>query len=194
MTALTSLLSKLPALKSSEDFAGAVATLETAHSEASAKVAELEAGREDRIFSGGDLAKLASDISAAEGNAKTLAVALAGAQKRHGQATEAEAQAELEVVGKAARKAQGRLRVEMADFEKGATALACNAENIAALRSDLAALDAKLRAGNRADLIPVNLLSEEAKATGRLAVDPLANLAIPGHWPHTRPKTLKLAG
>ena len=108
-------------------------------------------------------------------------------------AQETERQAALEVVGKAAKKAQDRLRVEMADFEKGATALACNAENIAALRSDLAALIAKLRAGNRGDLIPVNLLSEEAKVTGRLAVDPLANLAIPGLWPHTRPKTLKLA-
>ena len=108
-------------------------------------------------------------------------------------AQETERQAALEVVGKAAKKAQDRLRAERADFEKGAAALALNAENITVLHHDLAALNTELREGNRADLIPVNLLSEQTKATGRLAIDPLAGLAIPGLWPHTRPKTLKLA-
>ena len=118
MNAMTKLLKQLPGLKSSDDFAAVIGDLEREHGAATATVVELEGKREDLIFTGGDLAKLASDISAAEGNAKTLAVALAGAQKRHGQATEAEAQAALEVVGKVARQAQGRLRVEMAAFDK----------------------------------------------------------------------------
>ena len=108
-------------------------------------------------------------------------------------AQETERQAELEATGATARKLNKTLRDARADFEKGAAALADHAENITVLQHEIATLNAQLRKGNRADLIPVNPLSEQAKATGRLAVDPLANLAIPGLWPHTRPKTLKLA-
>ena len=108
-------------------------------------------------------------------------------------AQEAERQAELEVVGKAARKAQGRLRDARADFEKGAAALARHAENIAVLHDDLAAFNARLREGNCADLICVDPLKEKAQSTGQLVVDPLKDLVIWGHWPHIRPKTLKLA-
>ena len=109
-------------------------------------------------------------------------------------AQETERQAALEVVGKAAKKAQDRLRAERADFEKGAAALARHAENIIVLHHDLTALNDRLREGDCGDLTAVDPLSEMAQSTGQLVVDPLKDLVIWGHWPHTRPKTLKLAG
>ena len=83
-------LGRLKKLKTSADFAGALTDLEAAHGEAVAAVETLEAQREDRIFSGGDLVALEADIAAAEGKAKTLAVALSGAEKRRTEASEAE--------------------------------------------------------------------------------------------------------
>ena len=107
MNAITSILSKMPGLKSSEDFAGAIDTLETEHASALAAVAELEAGRESAIFDGGDLAALEAGIAAAESRAKTLAVALEGARKRRDEAVEAERQAKLEATAATARGPSG---------------------------------------------------------------------------------------
>ena len=86
MNALTSILSKMPGLKSSADFAGAIDTLEAEHSSALAVVGELESRREDAIFGSGDLSALEADILTAENRVKTLAVAMAGARKRCEQA------------------------------------------------------------------------------------------------------------
>ena len=68
MNAITSILKRLPKMKTSADFDAAIADLETEHAAALAAVGELEAQREDLIFTGGDLAALEADISAAEGS------------------------------------------------------------------------------------------------------------------------------
>ena len=96
-------------------------------------------------------------------------------------------------IGKAVRKQTAQLGDVFAEFEKTAAALVGHAENITALRREIAEKNAKLHAGNRADLCAINQLSERAQATGQVVIDPLAGLAIAGRWPHTRPKTLALA-
>ena len=67
MNAITNILARLPKAKSSADFDAAIPDLETAHTEAVAAVADLEAGREAAIFEGGNLEALEADIAAAEG-------------------------------------------------------------------------------------------------------------------------------
>ena len=56
MNTITSILRKLPDLKTSTDFGKAITNLETEHAAALAAVGELESQREDLIFAGGDLA------------------------------------------------------------------------------------------------------------------------------------------
>ena len=183
MNTITSILRKLPDLKTSTDFGKAITNLETEHAAAVAAVGELEAGRESAIFDGGDLAKLEADISAAEGRAKTLNIALGGAQKRHGQATEAERVARLVAVGKRAVKLNGELRSALTGFAQAAETLATHAGQIKALRHKLRGLKAELVTGGRGDLAPRDPVNDAAAAAGRPVRDPLGNLSVPEFWP-----------
>ena len=198
MNALTNLLKKLPGLKTSADFVSAIVDLEREHAEATTAVAELEGKRETALFDGGDIGKLEDDILAADSKAKTLSIALTGAKRRRDQAAEAERQAKMETIGADAEKQTATLRKALAEFEETAAALARCAENVTVMRSNVATLNAELSKGNRADLIPRKPISQQAQSTGQLtagqlSVDPLTNLTIWGHWPHTKRKTLTLA-
>ena len=183
MNALT-ILKKLPGLKTSGDFDAAIDTLETAHSEATAAVAALESKREDLIFSGGDLAKLEADISAAVGRAKTLAVALSGAEKRREQAAEAERQAELEALANDARKLNKTLRARLIAFGENAETLAALAETIKTLRAEINTANNTARAAGRADLAIDDPVRDLVEIVGRQVADPLGNLNIAEFYPH----------
>ena len=184
MNMVDAILKKLPNLKSSEDFAAAVVTLETAHSEASAKVAELEAGREDRIFSGGNLSALEGDILAAESRVKTLAIAVSGATKRQAAAVEVEAEAKLVKVADEAGKLNKTLRARLIAFGVLADELAGHATVITNLRAEVLVKNTHLRTCGRADLAiddPTAVLSELA---GRRVLDPIKSLVVPEFFPH----------
>ncbi len=186
-------LSTLKKLKTSADFAGAIDTLEADHAEAVAAVGELEGKREDLIFTGGDLAKLERDIVEAEGRVKTLAIAISGAERRRTEAAEAERMAEMVAVGNEAKKQTATLRKALAAFEETAAELAKDAENVTALRREIATLNAKLREGNRADLAARDPIKQQARDADRQITEPLAGLVIAGHWPQRRPFIAPLA-
>ena len=154
MNAITSILKQLPGLKSSADFDAAITDLETEHASAISAVSELEAGREAAIFNGGNLDKLASDISAAEREAEMLNIALAGARRRRDEAAEAERMAGLKAVGKRYVKMNGELRSEMIGYAKAAETLAGHAGKMKSLRDQLRGMKAELVAGGCGDLAP----------------------------------------
>ena len=183
MNAIDTILRKLPKAKTAADFTAATADLEREHTEALAAVETLEAEREDRIFSGGSLSALEGDIATAQAKAKTIAVALGGAQKRHGQATEAERVARLVAVGKRAVKLNGELRSALTGFAQAAETLATHAGQIKALRHKLRGLKAELVTGGRGDLAPRDPVNDAAAAAGRPVRDPLGNLSVPEFWP-----------
>ena len=184
MNAITSILSSLKKLKSSADFTAAIDTLETEHAEAVAAVGELEAGRESAIFDGGDLAKLEADISAAEGRAKTLNIAMEGARKRREAAIEAEATAALEAIGKAAQKLTGKLLAELISFGKVAETLTGHAETVTSLRREIAGLNTELRTAGRGDLAVADPITSLPEIAGRQVADSAKGLVIPEFWPH----------
>ena len=176
-------LGNLRKLKSSADFDAAIPDLETAHAEAVAAVGELESKREAVLFEGGRLDKLGASIAAAEAQARTLDTALTGARRRHTEATEAEAQAALEAAGKAAKKMNDKLRVEMIGFAQAAETLAAHADGIKTMRHKLREMKAALVAGGRGDFGPVDPIQEAIALSGRQVRDPLAGLQIPEFWP-----------
>ncbi len=186
MNAITSILARLPKAKTSADFDAALADLETEHAEALAAVADLESQREDLIFSGGDLVKLEADISAAEGRAKTLAVAMEGARKRREAAAEAEAQAELEAVASDARKLNVKLRAQLIDFGKVAETLATHAEKIKGLREQITVANIRVRTCGRSDLVISDPYKTLPEIVGRVVGDPMRNLHIEEFWPRHR--------
>ena len=183
MHAITSILRSLKKLKSSADFTAPIDTLETEHAEAVAAVGELEAGRESAIFDGGDLAKLEADISAAEGRAKTLNIAMEGARKRREAAIEAEATAALEAIGKAAQKLTGKLLAELISFGKVAEALSDHAKAITSLRREIAGRNTELRTAGRGDLAVDDPIRSLPEIVGRQVHDPVKALVIPEFWP-----------
>ena len=183
MNMISTVLKQLPGLKSSADFAAATATLEAEHATAQAAVATLEARREDTLFEGGRFDALEADIAAAEAQVRTLDVALTGARRRHSEATEAEAQAALEAAGKAAKKMNDKLRVEMIGFAQAAETLAAHADGIKTMRHKLREMKAALVAGGRGDFGPVDPIQEAIALSGRQVRDPLAGLQIPEFWP-----------
>ncbi len=193
MNVLTNILKKLPGLKTSADFDAALADLETEHAAALAAVAELEAQREDLIFSGGDIGKLARDIVEAESKAKTFSIALDGARKRRDEAAKAERMAELEAAAAGNRKRNATLASEQAAFEEAIAKVLKHAENMTVLRAEIRMVNTTLLEGNRADLVVIDPIKQQARDTGKQITDPLAGLVIPGRWPHVRPKTLALA-
>ncbi len=188
------ILSNLTKLKSAADFSAAITDLEREHAAALAAVADLESQREDLIFSGGDLVKLEADISAAEGRAKTLAVAMEGARTRRDAAAEAEAQAELEAVASDARKLNVKLRAQLIDFGKVAETLASHAEKIKGLREQITVANIRVRTCGRSDLVISDPWKELPEIVGRVVGDPMRNLHIEEFWPRHRkgPALLKL--
>ena len=183
MNAFTSILSKMPGLKSSADFADALGDLETEHAAATAAAADLESQREDLIFSGGNLTRLDADIAAAEGQVRTLTTAIEGARKRRDQAAEAESQAELEAVAKAAGKLNKTLRAELISFGKVAETLTTHAAAITELRAEILEKNNHLRACGRSDLVARDPIRDLPEALDRLVGDPLRNLHIEEFWP-----------
>ena len=183
MNMITNILARLPGLKSSADFDAAITDLETEHASALAAVGELEAGREAAIFDGGNLAALEADISAAEGRAKTLAVALEGARKRRETAIEAERMAELEATAAAARKLNTKLRARLIDFGKVAEELAGHAETIKGLCVEITAINTRVRTCGRADLAVPDPFRALAAVVERQVADPVTGLVIPEFWP-----------
>ncbi len=180
---MTKILENLKKLKSSADFAAAITDLETEHTAATAAVAELEAGREAAIFSGGNLEKLARDISDAVSRVQTLGVAMEGARKRRDAAIEAEARAEFEVVADGAVKLKKALLAQLIAFHKTASELAIHAGEITALREAISrANKVVLRAGH-ADLQTRDPLYDLGKKLGRRVPDPLRGMQIAGFWP-----------
>ena len=183
MNMISTVLKRLPKAKTSADFDAALADLETEHARALAAVGELEGKREDLIFTGGDLAALEADISAAEGEAKTLAVAITGAEKRREQAAEAEAQAEMEATGEAARKLTAKLTTALIGFGAAAEQLAGHAESIRGLRAKITEKNNVVRAGNRGDLVVGDPINDLPAVAGRHVADPVRGLVIPEYWP-----------
>ena len=184
MNAITTILKRLPALKSAADFDAAITDIEREHAEAGAAVGTLESQREDMIFTGGNLGKLETDINAAKSRTETLNIALEGARKRREMAIEAEAQAELEATGATARKLNKTLRAELVAFGKVAETLATHAETIKGLRAEILTANNAVREGGRGDLVqhdPVRGLVELAE---RQVVDSAKGLVIPEFWPH----------
>ena len=116
-----------------------------------------------------------------------------GARKRREAAIEAEATAALEAVAAKAGKLTKTLRAGLISFEKSAEELAGHAETVTSLRREIALHNTTLREANRADLAATDPIKQQARDADRQITEPLAGLVIAGHWPHTRPKTLKLA-
>ncbi len=183
MNAITSILARLPKAKTSADFDAAITDLETEHAAATAAVGELEAGREAAIFSGGDLAALEADISAAEGRVKTLGVAITGATKRRDEAAEAEAQAKLEAVAADARKLNKTLRAELVAFGKVADTLAGHAGAIKGLRAQILEKNNHVRTCGRADLAVRDPIRDLPEIVGRQVTDSVMGLVIPEFYP-----------
>ena len=176
-------LTNLKKLKSSADFADALVDLETEHAEAVAAVADLEAGREDMIFSGGNLDKLEANISAAEARVKTLGVAITGATKRRDEASQAEVDAELEAVADGAQKLKTKLNAELIEFHKLAAALAIHAGEITRTRVDIAAANKITFKAGRGDLKIKDPVYDLGKRLERRIPDPLRGMLIQGYWP-----------
>jgi len=191
---MMNILANLKKLKTSGEFAAAVADLETEHAEATAKVDKLEAGRESAIFDGGNLEKLARDISDAVSRVQTLGVAMEGARTRRDAAAEAEAQAELEAVASDARKLNVKLRAQLIDFGKVAETLASHAEKIKGLREQITVANIRVRTCGRSDLVISDPWKELPEIVGRVVGDPMRNLHIEEFWPRHRkgPALLKL--
>lgn len=84
MDTLSRVLKQLPGLKTSEDFAAAIAELEREHASAASSVEQLEAGREARIFDGGDILALEGDIETAQRAGRKLSPSHWGALARAG--------------------------------------------------------------------------------------------------------------
>ena len=183
MNALTSILSKMPGLKSSDDFAAAITDLEREYAEAVAAVAELEGKREDLIFSGGDLGKLERDIAEAEGRVKTLGVAIEGATKRQAAAVEAERQAALEATAKVARQHNAKLRIRLIAFASVAEELAGHASEIKQLRAEILTANSVVREAGRRDLAVDDPIRSLPEIVGRQVHDPVKALVIPEFWP-----------
>ena len=185
MNSLTTILKKLPSLKTSAEFGTAVATLEAEHSEVTAAVAALAGKREDVIFEGGDLAKLEREISAAEAIVRTLGVALDGARSRQGQAVEGERTAALEAVADDARKLNKTLRARLIAFGENAKTLADHAREITKLRATINTANNTIREAGRADLVSTDPINELAATLDRQVADPVAALVVPEFWPHS---------
>ena len=180
---MTKILEDLKRLKTSSDFADALVDLEREHVDATGKVAELEAGREAAIFDGGNLSKLARDISDAAGRVQTLGVAIDGARKRRDQAAEAEAMAELEAVADGAKKLKVKLRAELIAFGTVAETLAGHASKITVMREEISrANKAVLKAGH-SEIQVRDPLYDLGKKLGHRVPDPMRGLTIAGFWP-----------
>ena len=188
-------LSNLRKMKTSTDFAAGIDSLETEHAAALAAVGELESQREDTLFEGRNLDALEADIAKAEGKAKTFDIALVGARRRHTEATEAEAQAELEATAATARKLNTKLRARLIDFARVAEELADLAGAIRALRATILTANNVVREGGRGDLVQHDPVPGLVEVVGRQVVDPVKGLVIPEYWPHRAeggPALLKL--
>lgn len=187
MTIISNVLSTLKKLKSSEDFAGAITALEAEHATALAAVAELEAGREAAIFSGGDLAALEVDIALAEGRVKTLAVAITGAERRRTEAAEAERQAELEAVAAGAGKKNKTKRARLIHLARVFEEAAGLAGEITELSVEIDKANNILREGGRGDLVVPDPVRGLVEVVDRQVSNPVRGLVIPEYWPHRHP-------
>ncbi len=176
-------LTNLKKLRTSSEFGAAIGDLEREHVEATAKVDKLEAGREAAIFDGGDLSKLARDISDAVGRVQTLGVALDGARKRRDAAIETEDMAELEALADGARKLKTQLRAELIAFGAAAETLAGHASKITVMREEISRTNkAVLRAGH-GEIQVRDPLYDLGKKLGHRVPDPMRGLTIAGFWP-----------
>ena len=176
-------LTNLKKLKTSTDFDAAITDLETEHAEAVAAVGEMEAGRESAIFDGGNLEKLARDISDAVSRAQTLGVAMEGARKRRDAAIETEDMAELDAVADGARKLKVKLRAELIAFGTAAATLAGHASKITVMREEISrANKAVLKAGH-SEIQVRDPLWDLGKKLGHRVPDPMRGLTIAGFWP-----------
>ena len=183
MNTITSILRKLPDLKTSTDFGKAITNLETEHAAAVAAVGELEAGRESAIFDGGDLGQLERDIAEAQGRAKTLNIAKSGAERRRTEAVEAEAQAKLVKVADGARKLDKSLRADMIEFALVAETLSALAGKIQRRRADISKANLTVREGGRSDLAVDDPIHSLVELVGRQVTCSIAGLQIPEFFP-----------
>jgi len=178
MTSLQQLFSRLPGLKSSDDFAGVLADLEQSLATFDQARSELSTKLETAMFDSPERAEAIRGEIAENANARdTIVAAINGAKKRRDAAIEADRQADLDRVVEQGEGIRKKLHAEYLRLHSALTGATGSIRAIRTMELELQQTRVALRAGGRSPDLrsPFDLLME-----------------LVGHRGHSNPTTSSL--